>query len=64
MAVAAPGIVGRACGGSARTRHTGEKEMPKIEIAQIPAQQIASYPKEFASVISGAKSKRSARRQA
>jgi len=52
MAVAAPGIVGRA-GGSARTRHMGEKEMPKIEIAQIPAQQIASYPKEFASVISG-----------
>jgi uncharacterized cupin superfamily protein len=27
--------------------------MPKIDIAKIPAQQIASYPKEFASVISG-----------
>jgi uncharacterized cupin superfamily protein len=27
--------------------------MPKIDIARIPAQQIASYPKEFASVISG-----------
>src|SRR3954463_1447366 len=27
--------------------------MPKIEIAQIPAQPIASYPKEFAPVISG-----------
>jgi uncharacterized cupin superfamily protein len=31
----------------------GEKEMPKIEIARIPAQPIASYPKEFAPVISG-----------
>jgi uncharacterized cupin superfamily protein len=31
----------------------GEKKMPKIEIAKIPAQQIASYPKEFAPVISG-----------
>ena len=27
--------------------------MPKIEIAKIPAQAIASYPKEFAIVISG-----------
>jgi uncharacterized cupin superfamily protein len=27
--------------------------MPKIDIARIPAQQIASYPKEFAPVISG-----------
>jgi uncharacterized cupin superfamily protein len=27
--------------------------MPKIDIAKIPAQQVASYPKEFASVISG-----------
>jgi uncharacterized cupin superfamily protein len=27
--------------------------MPKIDIAAIPAQQIASYPKEFAPVISG-----------
>ena len=27
--------------------------MPKIEIARIPAQPIASYPKEFAPVISG-----------
>src|SRR6266576_5843587 len=31
----------------------GEKEMPKIEIAKIRAQQIASYPKEFAPVIAG-----------
>jgi uncharacterized cupin superfamily protein len=27
--------------------------MPKIDVARIPAQQIASYPTEFASVISG-----------
>ena len=27
--------------------------MPKIDIAKIPAQQIASYPKEFAPVIAG-----------
>ena len=27
--------------------------MPKIDIAKIPSQQIASYPKEFAPVISG-----------
>ena len=27
--------------------------MPKIDIAKIPAQQIASYPKEFAAVIAG-----------
>jgi uncharacterized cupin superfamily protein len=27
--------------------------MPKIDIALIPAQQIASYPKEFATVIAG-----------
>jgi uncharacterized cupin superfamily protein len=27
--------------------------MPKIDIAKIPSQQIASYPKEFAAVISG-----------
>ena len=27
--------------------------MPKIDIAKIPAQEIASYPKEFAQVISG-----------
>src|SRR5215831_16462157 len=32
--------------------------MPKIEIAKIPAQQIASYPKEFASVISGREKQR------
>ena len=32
--------------------------MPKIEIANIPAQQIASYPKEFASVISGREKQR------
>jgi len=31
----------------------GEKEMPKIEIAKVPAQEIASYPAEFAAVISG-----------
>ena len=27
--------------------------MPRIDIAKIPAQQIASYPREFAAVISG-----------
>jgi uncharacterized cupin superfamily protein len=27
--------------------------MPKIDIAKIPAQEIASYPKEFAAVIAG-----------
>ena len=27
--------------------------MPKIEIAAVPVQQIASYPKEFATVIAG-----------
>jgi uncharacterized cupin superfamily protein len=27
--------------------------MPKIEITKVPAQQIASYPREFAQVISG-----------
>jgi uncharacterized cupin superfamily protein len=27
--------------------------MPKIDMAKVPAEQIASYPKEFASVISG-----------
>src|SRR5512132_1910600 len=32
--------------------------MPKIDIAKIPAQQIASYPKEFASVISGREKQR------
>src|SRR5262249_57458 len=32
--------------------------MPKIEIEKIPAQQIASYPKEFASVISGREKQR------
>src|SRR5258707_12187833 len=32
--------------------------MPKIEIEGIPAQQIASYPKEFASVISGREKQR------
>jgi uncharacterized cupin superfamily protein len=32
--------------------------MPKIDIAAIPAQQIASYPKEFASVISGREKQR------
>src|SRR5215510_5916468 len=32
--------------------------MPKIEIEKIPAQQIASYPKEFAQVISGREKQR------
>ncbi len=32
--------------------------MPKIDIAKIPAQQIASYPKEFAQVISGREKQR------
>jgi uncharacterized cupin superfamily protein len=32
--------------------------MPKIDIAAIPAQQIASYPKEFAPVISGREKQR------
>src|SRR5262244_225207 len=33
-------------------------QMPRIEIEKIPAQQIASYPKEFASVISGREKQR------
>jgi uncharacterized cupin superfamily protein len=32
--------------------------MPRIEIEKIPAQQIASYPKEFAAVISGREKQR------
>ena len=32
--------------------------MPKIDIRRIPAQQIASYPKEYASVISGREKQR------
>jgi uncharacterized cupin superfamily protein len=32
--------------------------MPKIDIAKIPAQQISSYPKEFAPVISGREKQR------
>jgi uncharacterized cupin superfamily protein len=32
--------------------------MPRIDIAKIPAQPIASYPKEFAPVISGREKKR------
>jgi uncharacterized cupin superfamily protein len=32
--------------------------MPKIDIAAIPAQQIASYPREFAPVISGREKQR------
>ena len=32
--------------------------MPKIDIAAIPAQQIASYPQEFATVISGREKQR------
>ncbi len=32
--------------------------MPKIDIAKTPAQQIASYPKEFAQVISGREKQR------
>ena len=31
---------------------------PKIDIAKVPAQQIASYPREFASVISGREKQR------
>ena len=27
--------------------------MPKIDVASVPAQQIASYPKKFAAVIAG-----------
>src|SRR5438132_1864453 len=34
------------------------EQMPKIEIEKIPVQQIASYPKEFASVISGREKQR------
>jgi uncharacterized cupin superfamily protein len=32
---------------------TGGEEMPKIDIAKIPAQQMSNYPKEFAHVIAG-----------
>src|SRR3954466_3740899 len=32
--------------------------MPRIEIGKIPAQQIASYPTEFAAVISGREKQR------
>lgn len=32
--------------------------MPKIDIAKVPARHIASYPKEFASVISGREKRR------
>jgi uncharacterized cupin superfamily protein len=32
--------------------------MPRIEIQKIPAQQIASYPSEFAAVISGREKQR------
>jgi uncharacterized cupin superfamily protein len=32
--------------------------MPRIEIEKIPAQQIASYPREFAAVISGREKQR------
>ena len=32
--------------------------MPKIDIAKVPAQPIASYPKEFAAVISGREKQR------
>ena len=32
--------------------------MPRIDISRIPAQQIASYPKEFAAVISGREKQR------
>ena len=32
--------------------------MPRIDIATIPAQRIASYPKEFAAVISGREKQR------
>src|SRR6478735_6814755 len=32
--------------------------MPRIEIEKIPAQQVASYPREFAAVISGREKQR------
>ncbi len=32
--------------------------MPKIDIAAVPAQQIASYPKKFAAVIAGREKQR------
>ena len=32
--------------------------MPRIEIEKIPAQQIASYPREFAAVIYGREKQR------
>ena len=32
--------------------------MPRIDIGRVPAQQIASYPKEFAQVISGREKQR------
>jgi len=32
--------------------------MPRIDIGRVPAQQIASYPKEFAQVISGREKRR------
>src|SRR5712691_11901973 len=40
-------------------KQASEKQsMPKIDIAKIPAQQIASYPKKFAQVISGREKRR------
>src|SRR6202167_4272731 len=40
------------------SRECDIRSMPKIESAKIPAQPIASYPKEFAPVISGREKQR------
>jgi uncharacterized cupin superfamily protein len=53
MAVAALGMSRAGAAAPSERARRGDKEMPKIEIAKIQAQQIASYPKEFAPVISG-----------
>jgi Uncharacterized conserved protein, contains double-stranded beta-helix domain len=53
MAVAALGMSRAVAAAPSERARRGDKEMPKIEIAKIQAQQIASYPKEFAPVISG-----------
>src|SRR4029077_15810712 len=53
MAVAALGMSRAVAAAPSERARRGGKKMPKIEIAKIQAQQIASYPKEFAPVISG-----------
>src|SRR2546423_11319188 len=53
MAVAALGMSRAVAAAPSERARRGDKEMPKIEIAKIQAQRIASYPKEFAPVISG-----------